>query len=289
MDDLRFLVIDEADRMISQGNFPQLKQILAFIQEKSPHPDAPDENDDSDSESDSDSDDDSRLKSLHGVRGEAKVKMLDMNILKQIELQKMGKAPSSALMDEEDIEEIADEENFLDEDAESNSILSNKKYEPRQTFVYSATLTLPSSDLSFATEKKKRKSRNKKKTVEGAIADILEKAGAFGQTKVVDLTSDSTIIQDQSGNKNSMVELSLPRPSNTNKRLPPGLSLYQILCTQKHKDSHCYAYLATTQQGSSGPSLIFCNSISGVKRVGVTLQTLGLPVRMLHAQMAQVS
>lgn len=70
-------------------------------------------------------------------------------------------------------------------------------------------------------------------------------------------------------------------------KLPPGLSLYQINCTQKHKDSHLYGFLTTTKIGSSGPCLVFCNSIAAVKRVTETLKILGLPVRALHAQLQQ--
>ena len=33
---LRFLVIDEADRMVSQGNFPQLESIFDKIQQANP-------------------------------------------------------------------------------------------------------------------------------------------------------------------------------------------------------------------------------------------------------------
>mmetsp|Transcript_11033 Transcript_11033/g.17485 ORF Transcript_11033/g.17485 Transcript_11033/m.17485 type:complete len:300 (+) Transcript_11033:173-1072(+) len=73
------------------------------------------------------------------------------------------------------------------------------------------------------------------------------------------------------------------------RRLPPGLTLGEIPCAQRHKDSHLYAYLVTTRQGSSGPCLVFCNSIAAVRRVGDTLKTLGLPVKMLHAQMMQKS
>merc|ERR1712070_111522 len=64
-------------------------------------------------------------------------------------------------------------------------------------------------------------------------------------------------------------------------------SLEQIKCTQRHKDSHLYAYLMTTEQGSSGPCLVFCNSIAAVRRVGSTFQTLGFNVRILHAHMQQ--
>lgn len=73
------------------------------------------------------------------------------------------------------------------------------------------------------------------------------------------------------------------------RRLPPGLTLGEIPCAQRHKDSHLYAYLVTTRQGSSGPCLVFCNSIAAVRRVGDTLKTLGLPVKTLHAQMMQKS
>lgn len=77
---LRFLVIDEADRMIKQGSFPQLKQIFELINLANPPP----EEEDSDVESDFDEDEDDRLKSLNGVRGEAKLVMLDDSILEAI-------------------------------------------------------------------------------------------------------------------------------------------------------------------------------------------------------------
>jgi len=305
MSHLRFLVIDEADRMISQGNFPQLKQIFAFIQKNSPQS-PPEETDSENEESESDSEDEDRLKHLQGVRGETKVKMLDDDILKQIEQQKLGEAPVP-------INELEDEDENDDDNNEHLNLMSDEyenvlslsvpttttKYVPRQTFIYSATLTLPSTSTSGKAQsynnkkKKNRGHKNKSKhTVEGAIAEIMEQAGATGQTKVVDLTTE---IEENNASKETLtkgkndtyIPSSGTNANNSSKRLPPGLSLYQIQCTQKHKDSHCYAYLATTEQGSSGPCLIFCNSIPGVRRVGATLQTLGLPVRMLHAQMAQ--
>ena len=67
-----------------------------------------------------------------------------------------------------------------------------------------------------------------------------------------------------------------------------------MLCTQRHKDSHLYGYilyfmsLLQQHKRSQSSILIFCNSIAGVRRVGLTLTTLRLPVRMLHANMQQV-
>ena len=80
---LQFLVIDEADRMIKQGSFPQLSQIFEAINRANPAL-----VDDEDGEDYDESDDEDRLKSLHGIRGEAKVTMLDDRILEMIELQK---------------------------------------------------------------------------------------------------------------------------------------------------------------------------------------------------------
>jgi len=124
----------------------------------------------------------------------------------------------------------------------------------------------------------------------------LEVAGARGETKIVDLSNAGGISQgkkkdaEKKGNeKKSSVGGEGDGPSSLLSRLPPGLTLGEIRCAQRHKDSHLYAYLVTTRQGSSGPCLVFCNSIAAVRRVGETLKTLGLPVKMLHAQMAQVS
>jgi len=157
----------------------------------------------------------------------------------------------------------------------------------RQTFIFSATLTLPSSsDQSIASKPKGKKGKGKQKkgklSVDGAIAEILETIGAQGQTKIVDLSTSSNKLQNTRISKTKQDPTQKPTVE-----LPPGLSLYEILCTQRHKDSHLYSFLTTTKQGSSGPCLVFCNSIGAVKRVGETLKILGLPVRMLHAQMQQ--
>ena len=280
---LRFLCIDEADRMIKQGSFPQLKQIFELIDAANPAP----QDDESDDEDSSDDDDDDRLRGLRGVRGEAKVVMLSDAIIAGIERERSGLAvPSAMEMDDDEYDE-AQQEELGNEDSDSDE---QEEAVHRQTFVYSATLTLPPSmHHLIKKDVSKKKSRRRKgrqpTTVDGAIAEILEVSGARGETKVVDLShakKDSKAEKDGS-RKGSKT------PSSSTTRLPEGLTLGQIECAQRHKDSHLYAYLVTTRQGSSGPCLVFCNSIAAVRRVGETLKTLGLPVKMLHAQMQQVS
>jgi len=312
---LRFLVVDEADRMIKQGNFPQLQQIFEMINQANPPPPEDDsDEDESDSDDEEDQDGYERLKSLGGVRGEARTVMLSDSILAAIERERNGGGggagkkgsdakPKPMEMDDDEYEE--QQAQLLNNEEEESGDDDEVEEEPvhRQTFVYSATLTLPPSmhhlikkDASIKKKMKKGKGKNKQATtVDGAISEILDVAGARGEVKIVDMSniilegkkSKSKKSQDEDTAKKS--KKGETESSGLARRLPAGLSLGQIPCAQRHKDSHLYAYLVTTRQGSSGPCLVFCNSIAAVRRVGDTLKTLGLPVKMLHAQMQQVS
>lgn len=282
---LKFLVIDEADRMIGQGSFPQLVNIFDAIHQANPLLDGHDESDFED-----DGEDEDRLQSLPGVRGEAKVEMLGDVLERMRHAQGLDEEPEPVELDDDEYEELQIQQHEELEDEEEDVSLPAAPPVQRQTFVYSATLTLPPSASYVAKAKKNNKKKGKAKkavTVDGAIAEILEKARASGQTKVVDLTSaDKHYVLAPSKREESQAPTKESKPSSS--RLPPGLSLYKIECTQRHKDSHLYAYLVTTAQGAAGPCLVFCNSIAAVRRVGATLQALKLPVRMLHANMAQV-
>jgi ATP-dependent RNA helicase DDX24/MAK5 len=268
---IRFLVLDEADRMTQEHSFPQLIKILDAIHAANPREDA-EEGDEDDSESDEDDND--RLLGLPGVRGEAQLTMLTDDILHGIEAQKASTNPESReIPDEEYPEQGSDDGAILDSDIDDAFASAEKVH--RQTFIYSATLTLPFTSTKTTSSSKASK-KSKKLGLDGGIAEILEKTRVMGETKVVDLSSSSPT-KASTGSK-----------VTNGVRLPPGLSLEQIKCTQRHKDSHLYAYLMTTEQGSSGPCLVFCNSIAAVRRVGATLTTLGLNVRILHAHMQQV-
>ena len=297
MSQLRFLVIDEADRMIKQGSFPQLKQIFEVINRANPPPSNDEHEEDSDDDSDTD-----RLQSLKGVRGEAKVVMLDDSILAAIERERNNGAVKPKPMEVDDTEYF--EQLNCDDGSENDSEEEQDEGVQRQTFVYSATLTLPPSShqniKKTASLGKAKKNKNKKgnpTTVDGAIAEILEFAGARGELKIVDLSNLVPEGKNQQAKKSQadLKEINTKKGSTSDvsssmaTRLPPGLSLGDIRCAQKHKDGHLYAYLVTTQQGSAGPCLVFCNSIAAVRRVCETLKLLGLPVKMLHAQMTQVS
>lgn len=256
--------------------FPQLIQILHELNRANPNEDEDDsESDDEDGSLDQDG---GRLLGLPGIRGEAKLEMLTPEILQQINAQRNSTAGVNKETADEDFENSSEAESnsenemAFDEawnvDKEGN--FENQEKVQRQTFIYSATLTLPYT----STKEVGRQKRRRRNGLEGGIAQILEKCHAMGETKVVDLSTSSS--SPRSGSNRQGV------------KLPPGLRLEEIKCTQRHKDSHLYAYLMTTSQGSAGPALVFCNSIAAVRRVGKTLQTLGLSVRILHANMQQV-
>ena len=307
---IRYLVIDEADRMIQQGSFPQLAMILDAVQRANPNDDE-EEDDDEDHERLDDDEkmiDEDRLLGLPGVPGEAKLMMLNDDVLAEIERQrKMGEVGSQ----EPDVKEVDDSEYEAqtgvaagetendddggggggDPDDELDEELSLPTRPPvhRQTFVYSATLTLPTASSNF---KSKRSRFVVDVDVDGAIAEILEKSRAKGKTKVIDLSNMNNKKTRNVSKQQTETRISAESQSDLGDygafRLPDGLSLQEIKCTQRHKDSHLYAYLMTTVEGSSGPCLVFCNSIACVRRVGTTLQALGLDVRILHAKMQQV-
>jgi ATP-dependent RNA helicase DDX24/MAK5 len=278
--------------MIQQGSFPELSRILDVVHLANPM-DEEDEDDEDElleyAQDDGEASD--RLLGLPGLPGEAKVEMLNSDILDRIEKQRIDGTIPDPLSESESDGADAGESDVLSEDEglsddTDGAETGDELIVVRRTYVYSATLTLPATSKSSRT--------HRKHDVDGAIAEILEKSRARGRTKIVDLTTRAgKKIGSTTGHGATGSE---PR-SDSNQavvgtadavRLPPGLSLHHIKCTQKHKDSHLYAYLMTTEEGAKGPCLVFCNSIAAVRRVGATLMALGMEVRILHAQMQQV-
>ena len=286
---IRFLVIDEVDRMVQQGSFKELSLILDAVHAANPM----DDDDDSDDreEDQIDEDDDlsanrDRLLALPGVPGEAQLEMLTDDIERRVLEQRQrssGQPPIIKKVDDKELDELIGGEGCQIMDEHDDESLPLPPPVRRQTFVYSATLTLASASLGSRKDMGKRRKKKSSHVdgIDGAIAEILDRAHVKGKTKVVDLSINERSVVNKTNKKERM-------ESKSQFRLPPGLSLRQIKCTRHHKDWHLYAYLLITQQGSSGPCLVFCNSIAGVRRVGKTLETLGMKVRILHAEMQQV-
>ncbi|XP_012232773.2 ATP-dependent RNA helicase DDX24 [Linepithema humile] len=132
------------------------------------------------------------------------------------------------------------------------------KREKRQTFVFSATLTMV-HDLPEYLEKKKRRyarSRINKLTSDQKLQKIISLL-KIKKPKIVDLTKES-------GTADNLTEC-------------------RIACTIDHKDYYLYYFLTK----HNGRTLIFCNSIGCVKRLATLFSILECKPLPLHANMQQ--
>ncbi|KAK1130176.1 hypothetical protein K0M31_018316 [Melipona bicolor] len=135
---------------------------------------------------------------------------------------------------------------------------NERKVRERQTFVFSATLTMV-HDIPEYLEKKKRKhskSRIQKLTPDQKLQKIMELVG-IKNPKIIDVTK-------KSGTATNLTEC-------------------RIACTIDHKDYYLYYFL----KRYSGRTLVFCNSIGCVKRLATLLGILDCRPLSLHASMQQ--
>ncbi|XP_046417990.1 ATP-dependent RNA helicase DDX24 [Neodiprion fabricii] len=135
--------------------------------------------------------------------------------------------------------------------------MNGEKMKTRQTFVFSATLTMV-HDIPQHLSKKKNKHRHKiqKFTPEQKLKKVIEMIG-ISNPKVVDVTK-------QSGTAASLTEC-------------------RIACTIDHKDYYLYYLL----KRHAGRTLVFCNSIGCVRRLATLLEILECNPLPLHASMQQ--
>lgn len=122
-----------------------------------------------------------------------------------------------------------------------------------QTFVFSATLMLPS-------EMKKR----------------LRKGGG-GASGSASLEQLMDAVPFSSKKKPKVIDISPER------RLAENITEAYVSCPEKERDAYVYCILAA----HPGRTIVFVNAISSVRRLGAVLKILGIPVKTLHAGMQQ--
>ncbi|XP_053983890.1 ATP-dependent RNA helicase DDX24 [Hylaeus volcanicus] len=128
----------------------------------------------------------------------------------------------------------------------------------RQTFVFSATLTMVHDIPEYLQRKKKKyhKSKISKLTASQKLQKIVELVG-IKHPKIVDITKES-------GTASNLTEC-------------------RIVCTIDHKDYYLYYFL----KRHAGRTLVFCNSIGCVKRLATLFGILECRPLPLHASMQQ--
>ncbi|NXM80021.1 DDX24 helicase, partial [Oenanthe oenanthe] len=133
-------------------------------------------------------------------------------------------------------------------------ILNDSQYNPRrQTFVFSATLTLIHQTPSRVLQKKNAKKMDKKTKLEL----LMEKVGIKGKPKVIDLTRKEATVET--------------------------LTETRIHCNTNEKDYYLYYFLLQYP----GRTMVFANSIDCVKRLSSLLTILNCDPLPLHANMHQ--
>ncbi|KAM6133222.1 ATP-dependent RNA helicase DDX24 [Phoenicopterus ruber ruber] len=133
-------------------------------------------------------------------------------------------------------------------------ILNDSQYNPqRQTFVFSATLTLVHQTPTRVLQKKNAKKMDKKTKLEL----LMEKVGIKGKPKVIDLTRKEATVET--------------------------LTETRIHCSTNEKDYYLYYFLLQYP----GRTMVFANSIDCVKRLSSLLTILNCDPLPLHANMHQ--
>ncbi|XP_066044816.1 ATP-dependent RNA helicase DDX24 [Chamaea fasciata] len=133
-------------------------------------------------------------------------------------------------------------------------ILNDSQYNPRrQTFVFSATLTLVHQTPTRVLQKKNAKKMDRKTKLEL----LMEKVGIKGKPKVIDLTRKEATVET--------------------------LTETRIHCNTNEKDYYLYYFLLQYP----GRTMVFANSIDCVKRLSSLLTILNCDPLPLHANMHQ--
>ncbi|NXF58197.1 DDX24 helicase, partial [Ciccaba nigrolineata] len=133
-------------------------------------------------------------------------------------------------------------------------ILNDSQYNPqRQTFVFSATLTLVHQTPTRVLQKKNAKKMDKKTKLEL----LMEKVGIKSKPKVIDLTRKEATVET--------------------------LTETRIHCNTNEKDYYLYYFLLQYP----GRTMVFANSIDCVKRLSSLLTILNCDPLPLHANMHQ--
>lgn len=124
------------------------------------------------------------------------------------------------------------------------------RHSQRQTFVFSATLTLPKKSLE-------KKGHKKSISGEETVDQLMSRIGLRDNVKLVDLTK-------QKGTAEGLLET-------------------RIMCSDEEKDVYLYYFILTYP----GRTLVFVNSIDSVHRLKGILELLRIHPFVLHAHLQQ--
>ncbi|GLI61466.1 hypothetical protein VaNZ11_003859, partial [Volvox africanus] len=242
---LSFLVLDEADRMVAQGHYKELSSIL----ERLPHPANRRENTE-----------DAEFAEMRKAKEKERRMKEKQQQGQKSERERRGGDPAERLdaVEEEggggeDPEQLQEEEEGGEDETEADGKQRGKKH-LMQTFVFSATLTLP----LFLKSRIRRGG-----------------GGAGGSAATLESLMDR--VPFRTSPQPRVVDLTPQR------RLAERVTEAAVSCLEKERDEVLYYLLAA----HPGRTLVFANAVSAIRRVAALLKVLGLPAIALHAQQQQ--
>lgn len=249
---LRFLVLDEADRMVEEGHYPELHRLFSRI------------------------------------RDHEKIAEDGRDVIEEARKKARGTFEQEA--SDEDGEEVGEEgaafEKMPSEEAIAAARLAqcepvSEPNQPayrrrgRQTLLYSAT-ALRATVLTEQDQRAAKRLKGISKQLAAALplplTQLLSAVAVQGNTRIADVTAQA------------ITSTPVPQPATTAiATLPPTLSLFELRVPTEEKDMCAYAYLLK----QNGRILLFVNSIKSARRVDGLLRALGMNCRAIHAQLQQ--
>jgi len=306
MANLRFLIVDEADRIVEEGHFPELHRVFSRIVDH--------ETKDSEllekagSGSDAVDNHDNILFNDNDELSRHNIDDLDFPIPEFLgmpteeELEYARKTTVAIPLDEMDEDEIQETLRKQKMPKNKKRVVEVKpktligKY--RQTLLFSATaLKSHKFQETKRTEKKDVKKAMKLKGLSKELSDqlpehlkqLLSMVAIRPGIDIIDITSSTALntvskakVQEDSSSKTA-ARKEQAQPTNV-ASLPKLLSHFQINVPAEEKDLNTYYYL---NMNPNHRSLLFVNSIKTARRVDGFLRALGFNCRTIHAQLQQ--
>jgi ATP-dependent RNA helicase DDX24/MAK5 len=281
---LRYLVIDEADRMTEKGRFDELGKLMRVMTP------------DSDTAAAA-----AAAAALKAVKGGKRGAKKQQSVKGSKKHSKHSSSSAKAAVDESWMQteqwliddadttkdDNSDDNNSSDDDGDYVATTSPaaqstvKAAVARQIFIYSATLSMQSEKKPSKKGFSKSKSSNSKDAPEANLERIMEVVGMVNKPSVVDLsqgTATTAVAAVENDDGDAPQDEEQPPPA-----LPENLTLAHVKSLQMEKDA--WLYLFCTQY--SGRTLVFVNAIVMARRLAEVLKLLRIPCAALHAQMQQ--
>ncbi|CAB1111828.1 unnamed protein product [Ectocarpus sp. CCAP 1310/34] len=290
LETLRHLVVDEADRMLERGHYPELSRLFSMLAK------AEGRREGGDGGSSSKSRFEEKFPFDVSEGGEWSVPQEE----EEEDSGEGGKMFDDAMDESGDGDGGADggglsggASRVRSPPAETNR--HDGRGFARQTYVFSATLTLGSSGRQ---QRKKggaggAAAKGKGKRGEGdddAVKNIMDRVGVRGDPAVIDMGrrtvgggGGAETGQDAAAAGPAVVDGGAGAGAADLPALPSTLKLCSIKSLQMEKDVHAYLFCAMYP----GRTLIFVNAIAIARRLSALLCALNVPATPLHAQMQQ--